>query len=207
MKIRRMVSKYTTNTYLVEVDNDLYIIDPGVNFKRLDNFIIEGVYEPKAILLTHGHFDHIISLKELSKYYNIPIYCSEKAPNIMRSKHNCCYMAGQEFDCTLDSDRCKFVKDGDVIDGRFTVIATPGHTDDGLSYKIENNIFTGDTLFDGNVGRTDVFSSSQSDLDDSILKLMKYDCDILPGHGDASTTQMQILNNPYVRDLKLRRKK
>ena len=203
MKIDIIVSSFTSNCYLVHIDGAVYIVDPSVNVNIISKYIKEE--KVKGILLTHGHIDHIYYLNEVQEYFKCTVYSSAYAKDIIENNnHNFALDMGIDKKIKL-TNNVELV-DGDKVDNLFTVLHTPGHSIDSLCFKIEDKLFTGDTLFDGSIGRSDLYSGSSDTLYKSIKRIMKEDdLFIYPGHGDTSNLKMQILVNPYVMDILKRR--
>lgn len=157
-----------TNCYILEKDNKCLVIDPG---DEIDKILANIKYEVVGILLTHRHFDHVGALSDLVKYSNATVY---------------------------DYDN---LKEGINIIEPFTflVIYTPGHTKDSISFyfKEDKVMFTGDFLFHGDTGRTDLLTGSDEDMRESIDKIKKYDDNIkiYPGHEESSTLGEEKKNN------------
>ena len=157
------------NTYILSIDDKVIVIDPGDETDK----ILENIkYPVVGILVTHHHFDHIGSLVTLSNKTNAKIYDSK---NLKEGKNNI------DIFC-------------------FEVIYTPGHTSDSLSYYFykENIMFTGDFIFAGSIGRTDLGGNS-NDMKNSINKIKKYsdNIKIYPGHGDTTSLIDEKANNVY----------
>lgn len=173
MKIKRLVvGSLETNCYILEKDNELLIIDPGD-----DCSIIKKEIKDKkliGILITHHHFDHIGALQELINEYDVPIY----------DYH------------ILDNHKIK------VGNFEFVVIHTPGHTSDSVTFDFTSDkiMFTGDFLFKGTIGRTDLDTGDMNIMKMSIDRIKKYnDSKIYPGHGDVTTLEAEKRNNIYFR--------
>ena len=203
MKIDVIVSNFTSNCYLIHVNGYVYIVDPSVNVNIISKYIKEEIV--KGILLTHGHIDHIYYLNEVQEYYKCLVYSSVYAKDIIEdNNHNFGYDMGIDKKIILTNS--VGLTDGDKVDNLFVALYTPGHSIDSMCYKIEDKLFTGDTLFDGSIGRSDLYSGSSDILYKSIKRIMKEDdLFIYPGHGDTSNLKMQIIVNPYVMDI-LKRK-
>ena len=138
-----------TNCYFVIDENtmDTALIDPGDDSNKILDAIERYGFHVKAILLTHGHFDHTMGLEEVYEATKAPVYMSHKDLGIDLGSGNF------GLDWELDPpDDTHFVTDGDEIECgalTFTVLETPGHTPGGLTFMIEDCLFTGDTLFRG----------------------------------------------------------
>ncbi len=193
-----------TNCYLVtnKETKKLVIVDPGDEAEKVSGFIDREGYVPVAILLTHGHFDHVMAAADLHKKYNIDIYAHEAEKETMENPEiNACGMIGRHETYFAT----KYVKDGDVLDFagfHFKVLHTPGHTPGGVCYyeEFEHTLFSGDTLFCQSVGRTDFPRGSMSQLVRSIkeklLVLPDY-VDVFPGHEGVTTIGDEKTYNPY----------
>lgn len=187
-----VLGELSTNCYIISSieDDHAVIIDPGDDANHIQEYILQNNITPKAILLTHGHFDHLLAAQELSINFQIPIYMSKKDSFLIErmietAEHflgKCIYLKPQHF---ID------VKDGDQIcigNIDFAVISIPGHTPGSVGYKTGESIFTGDILFeDGRVGEYRHKYSSHKDLVASIEKIKKLNCEITlyPGHGNS----------------------
>lgn len=186
-----------SNCYLVidEKTKDAVFIDIGGEPKRIEKVVNTLQVKPKFILLTHTHFDHVGGVEEISRKYNIPFYVSEIDDEYVQKKT-------PVFGRIRKADG--YLKDGDVLkfgESEIKVIETPGHTKGGLCFLIDNKLFTGDTLFQCSVGRTDFAGGSMSEIIASVKKLAKLDenIEIYPGHGGASTIGYEKMANPYLR--------
>lgn len=203
MKIIKHVSRYMqANCYLVDYDGNGIIIDPCVNA----NIVLKN-YEGniKGIFLTHVHFDHFEEIKSYLKN-DIKIYMHKLGfDKLFDPMKNCSIYANNQISINLPKDQIIFVQDGLNIEisknFNVKVIATPGHTDCGVCYTVNDHMFTGDTLFKNTVGRTDLYSSNTAKMYDSLSKLnhIKSNYFILPGHGEQTTLDDEKSNNIYFR--------
>lgn len=198
------VGSYYANCYIVGSDKtkEAAIIDPGAEFIRIDKKINELGLNPKIIILTHAHGDHIGAVDELVEKYNIPVYIHEDDVQTLNdSKSNFSkVMFGKNLSINPDVK----LKDGDKIqmsDLEFDIIHTPGHTKGGICIKVDNIMMTGDTLFNKSIGRTDLPGGSFDEIINSIQEIIfKYDDDIIlyPGHNSPTTIKSEKLGNPFV---------
>ena len=199
MIIRRIPAGiYAANCYIVasDITKDALVLDPGGD----EDFIIKEIekqgYNIKAILLTHGHVDHVGAVKALAEKYKVKIYLNEKDLTLMKKGT---YIYGD-----IGSVEVLNIKDMDTYsfgDIKVLCIGTPGHTPGGMSFLIEKNIFTGDTLFKGSIGRTDLEGGDYHTLINSIIeKLMPLDNEIVvyPGHGPSTTVHQERYTNPFI---------
>ncbi len=192
MRIKTMVlGELSTNCYVVSSVEDDYavIIDPGDEANHIQEYILHNNITPKAILITHGHFDHILAAHELSINFQIPIYMSKKDSflterMIETAEHfigKGVYLKPEHFIDVNDGDEICF---GNI---NFTVISIPGHTPGSVGYKIDESIFTGDLIFEGgSVGEYRHKYSSYKDLMASIdkIKNLRNGITLYPGHGN-----------------------
>lgn len=206
MKVEKFLTGIiSTNCYLAINENtkQAVIIDPAACPKKILDFIEEEGLKIEAILLTHGHFDHIMGIDGFLERFSVPVYVHEDDERVMNDpglNQSSIYTAGYTF------AGAQYLRDRQTLDlagYTFEVIHTPGHTWGGCCYYIqsENILFSGDTLFQCSVGRTDFETSSTSDLISSIReKLMKLPDEtiVYPGHMGATTIGYERENNPYI---------
>ncbi len=189
-----------TNCYFVIDENtkDVAVIDPGADSNRILNEIESADFHVKAILLTHGHFDHCMGLEEVYEATRAPVYMSHRDLNAdLGNSH---FAVDWELD---PPDDTHFVSEGDEIRAgelTFTVLETPGHTPGGLTFMIEDCLFTGDTLFRLSCGRYDFPDSDSLELGHSLEKLrdLEGDYEVFPGHESPTTLDFERRFNPYM---------
>ena len=194
-----------TNCHIIinEHDKIAAVVDPSGNPQKIIEKVSEKGCKIKYILLTHGHFDHIFALEELRARTGAPVAIhTEDAdcvtdPEVSYMKQFAGLdLCGKDAEIILTGgDTLEFGKD--VIE----VIHTPGHSRGSVSYKIGDNIFTGDTLFLGGIGRYDLRGGCYEDIIDSLKKLASLpgDYNIYPGHGGKSSLDNERKNNIYLR--------
>ena len=189
---------YDANCYILVEENtkECGIIDPGGDSERLISQIDKLNAKPKFILLTHGHMDHVGGVIDLVKKYNIPFYISKADEE---------YMEKDDFVFGTLPKASGYLKENDILklgDEIIKVLETPGHTKGGLCFLLNNDkVFTGDTLFNGSIGRTDFIGGSMSEIINSIKeKLLPLGdrVDVYPGHGDMTTIEHEKKYNPFL---------
>ncbi|MCI5479675.1 MAG: MBL fold metallo-hydrolase [Lachnospiraceae bacterium] len=194
-----------TNCYFLinTQTQETVIIDPADDAPMLSAKLKEKNLKPAAILLTHGHYDHIMAVEELRKEYGIPVIAHEEEKQILENpRGNLSTMIGMPF--TVKADR--FVKDEELlVTAGFSirVLHTPGHTIGGCCYYLadENLLFSGDTLFWESVGRTDFPTGSMSALVRSIkekLMVLPESTRVYPGHMGSTSIENEKQNNPFL---------
>jgi hydroxyacylglutathione hydrolase len=207
MKIIRITGgSLPTNCYFLtdDVTGATAIIDPGFEDVELtDAIVAAGTENIKAILLTHGHFDHIMGVGGIKDLTDAKIYIySDDMLFTADSSLNLSSMAMPFPMTTFTADVA--LNDGDDIELgslRIHVMHTPGHTIGGCCYIVENSIFTGDTLMKCTCGRTDLPTGSYPQILESLnrLKNLEGEYHIYPGHESETTREYERKNNPFMR--------
>ena len=185
---------YQTNTHLVWEENSptCVVIDPGYEPDTILDEAKKLGKEITAVLLTHGHFDHVGGVRELAAETGCPVYLHEAELSMPPQM-----TAGPLFYTNTYGE-------GDFVEAAglsFKVLHTPGHTPGSICLLCENAMFSGDTLFWGSCGRTDLPGGSWATIRKSLLRLAELsgDYDVYPGHGDATTLSFERKMNPYMR--------
>ena len=177
------------------------IIDPGAEGSRLIKFIKQEKISINYIINTHGHPDHIGANRKIKEYTNAPILIHQyDAPMLTKSESVLPLIFPLE---SSSPPADTFIKDGDLIECagmKLKVLHTPGHTPGGISLLIDDSIFTGDTLFSGSIGRSDLPGGSQEVLLNSIKKILSLDENLIiyPGHGPSTTVSEELHSNPFI---------
>lgn len=196
---RYQVGDYHTNCYFVinEGTKEAIIIDPGSEEDELIENIKELKITPKAIFITHAHHDHTGAIDAIRLNYDIPIYLNKKDEQMVAE--------GKKFYGPLCSD-IKYInniKENDEIDMaglKIKCMETPGHTPGGVCYIIDNYMFSGDTLFAGSIGRTDMDGGDYDMLISIIRNKIQKLPDalfVMPGHGQSTTISDEKKYNPF----------
>ncbi len=190
-----------TNTYIVSKENNCIIIDPAFAYDQIVKYINENGYHVLAILLTHGHFDHIEACNDLARLYNCRVYIGKDDveivvnPNLNGAKRYAKkeIMVEKQFLKAFDHEIILKL-DNFMID----VLFTPGHSKGGCCYLIDNELFTGDTLFKNDVGRVDLYGGDKKEMENSLKYLLTLDSEIVvfPGHGNETTIERE--RNRYI---------
>ena len=190
------VGALETNCYLLCDGGECALIDPGESAALLLQAVRESGAELRCILLTHGHFDHFTAISDiLAVYPDVPVYIHEG---------DSAEEAEQLRFRRLDAHNQRFYAEGDKLSLgglTITVLETPGHSRGSVVLQVENVLFTGDTLFAGCCGRTDLFGGNTRDMIHSLRRLAALPGDylVLSGHGPASTMEEERRSNPYLR--------
>ncbi len=203
--VKAILNDFTENTYIINEKRECFIIDPGTNFEEIVSYIDGKEFDVKGVLLTHGHFDHIYSLNQIVKKYGCTVYINEKERDFL-------------FDPNLNLSSMtykKFILKDKLIVNAFNskdkiklgyetikIIDTPGHTRGGVCYHYKNFLFSGDTLFKGSIGRTDLPTSNKAALERSVNMLvtkLRDNTVVYPGHGHFTTILSEKLDNPFIK--------
>lgn len=205
MKIEKLVlCELQTNCYIaVSEQNNCAIIDPASSAEEIIQFVDDHGYTPKYIFVTHPHHDHIGAVKELQAHYGAAVVMSTIDYKIILDPTP---MYGGKYLWKVEgklfvADR--LLEDGDEItldELTFRVLLTPGHTAGGVCYLCGNELFTGDTLFEGEVGRCDLYSGDFNAMLRSVDRLaaLPGDYNVYPGHGNATTMSREREHNQYI---------
>ena len=191
-----------SNCYVVAQNDEGIIIDAGVEPEKIINIINSLNITIRHVVITHCHIDHIMYCSAIKKKTGADLYIHEAdSEDFVNPLNNGALLLG--YDYTPEKPD-KELKDGETIvvgDMSLKIINTPGHTPGGICVKIGDNIFTGDTLFNMSIGRTDLYKGNHSDIINSIKnKLMCFDDSVIvyPGHGPSTTIGFERKNNPFL---------
>ncbi|MBP1744570.1 MAG: fold metallo-hydrolase [Firmicutes bacterium] len=198
MKVKRLpVGVYAANCYIVmdEDSKEAAIIDPGGDADEIIEAADEMKADVKYVLMTHGHRDHTGAASEVAEHYGSALGISAKDAKVAPAD----FIEGKFY-----KEAELSLKDGMVIklgSRELKCIETPGHTSGGVTFHIDGMLFTGDTLFSGSIGRTDLGGGDLFTIISSIkekLMILNDDTIVLPGHGPQTTVKRERMSNPYL---------
>ncbi|MCK5293395.1 MAG: MBL fold metallo-hydrolase [Arcobacteraceae bacterium] len=171
---------YQTNCYIVTINDKEIIIDPGVD---AFTWVKQNVTNPIAILNTHGHFDHVWSNNEIKEYFNIPIYCPKDDVFMLEDDPFSQGTPKSKADFIIEPDETIVLEDTEIKFHHF-----PGHTPGCSAIQINKDLFSGDFIFKGSIGRVDFPYSDSSHMKESLNKVLQWkdNLTIYPGHGDST---------------------
>jgi hydroxyacylglutathione hydrolase len=207
MKLQKIVvGQLDVNCYIISDDSmsEALIIDPGDEPEKIIEYVDANGLRPHSLLFTHAHYDHVCAVKELHDRYGaiILMHGLDKATYEMTTRQ--CLSWGYSPEDFPWPERT--ITDGETISvGRlsFKVIHTPGHTPGSICLYGENTLFTGDTLFKGSVGRTDLPGGDSELLYRSLkrLALLPAETRVMCGHDDETTMGDEMEDNPFMREM------
>ncbi len=201
------VGPIETNCYVVaDPDGNAAVIDPGAEGERVNRILDEHHFQLAAILLTHGHFDHIGGVKKLlAAHPQAEVVIGEKDAPMLGNKPGAMWTPYIDLNDYTDLRATRLVREGDVIQVgslSFAVLDTPGHTRGGVCYLCEDCLFSGDTLFRFECGRTDLDGGDYPTILRSLRKLhdLPGNYRVLPGHDELSSLEEERQGNPYMKE-------
>lgn len=200
MKRLMLRGEMPINCYFIVNNNKCYIVDPGYQKDRIINYVNKNNLEVVGILLTHGHVDHIGAID----IFDVPVYLhKDEYELIIDSDKNGFDYYSKEMPFDINEINLVKIDESDRLqldDKEIEIIHTPGHTIGGVCYKMDNDLYSGDTLFRGKVGKWTFPTGNLEDLQKSIFKLMDNlsdDVNVYPGHGRSSSIGIERENNEY----------
>ena len=193
------VGGFEVNCSILSENGKAWIVDPGQEAERIIDLLAKKGLEPAAILLTHGHFDHISGIPGLlKKFPDLPVYVHEKDMPMFGHPLN---QLPPEYTSFARPRNLKTLDKLEGLEG-LEILETPGHTPGGVCYYFPKDklLLSGDTLFAGSVGRTDLPGGDMATLMDSLKKLTALPDDtlVIPGHGPHTTIAAEKLGNPFL---------
>lgn len=189
------IGLYGENIYILHEKGHVLIVDPGKYAKEIQkciskNEVVDG------IVLTHGHEDHTGAVDDLVDIYHCPVYMDLDDYDLVDPK----YAGSHGFDAPIYTEVNPLKADSKVGTFGLKVTKTPGHTKGSVVIRYRNLLFTGDTLFQGSIGRTDLYGGSELEMKESLKQFfdMPHDLIVLPGHGPKSTIKQELDTNMYI---------
>ena len=213
LNIQKFVfNPYQENTYVISDETrECVIIDCGALFDNeqlaLSEYIEENLLTPVQLLCTHGHFDHCVGIDMIYQQYGLKPLIHKKDANLLdQLPDQAMYFIGMEYDHEVPPIG-KFIDENDVItfgNHQFSILHTPGHTPGSILFycKEEHCIFSGDTLFQMSIGRTDFPGGSYQEMMNSLRNViipLPDDTVVWSGHGPKTTIGKEKLYNPFLR--------
>jgi len=207
MIIKKLVVGPLENNCFVIADEkskDCFVVDPGDEPDRILDAIHENNFQLKYIVCTHAHFDHIAVVSDIKIETKAEIVLHRDDLEIYRSSKDQAASWGFDLDSQPEPDL--FVAEGDTLeigDLKFEILHTPGHSPGGICLYGEGIIITGDTLFAGSVGRTDLYGGDIGKLKKSFKRLLSLpdDVKVLPGHGPETTIGHEKIDNFFAAEI------
>lgn len=192
---------YQTNCYIVREENSktCAVIDPGFTPEKVLQFVSDQGLQVDAVLLTHGHFDHVGGVEAIVKETCCDLWMSQADWSQLKTPQNLFFypLANCDFAEVLFCEEGQKITAGGVT---FTVLETPGHTWGSVCYLCQDALFSGDTLFAGSCGRTDLPGGDWNTIQKSLNRLAGTEGDyvVYPGHGESTTLANERRINPYM---------
>ena len=202
--VRFADAQFGQNAYVLKDGSDAIAIDPGFNGTAILRWLEESGCRLSAVILTHGHYDHVRDLRVLQKTMSFPLYVHPlDSPFLSDDAKNGATFFGGSFRLRGNQEVRPLADGAELPFGKGTirVIHTPGHTPGSVCLAYGDELITGDTLFKGDLGRTDLEGGSSRDLEASIVKLFRAARDsaiVRPGHEESSTLGDERKNNVSV---------
>jgi glyoxylase-like metal-dependent hydrolase (beta-lactamase superfamily II) len=204
MKIyAKAIAPIGANCYIIENGGECLAVDIGGDAEMVIGYLEENNLHLSAILLTHGHFDHIGGVEDVRAATGATVYVSEEDAEMLNDPEK--NRSGLPLRIeTKHIESFEILGDELEVSGlKVKVIKTPGHTSGCVCFQIADCLFTGDTLFKGSIGRVDFPTSNPEDMKKSLKKLIELDGDLIiyPGHGGSTRLDSERKNNKYLVNL------
>ena len=206
---------FGTNCWIIApgAGNECVIVDPGMPLVdvEVEEILSRHRLKPVAVLATHGHLDHTFSIQPIADGYDIParIHVEDRRllaqPELAHGEQFMAALGGMKF---IEPKRVEELRNNDhieILDIKLKAIHSPGHTRGSMMFLVNDEVLlSGDVLFKGSIGRTDLPTGSHQEMMDSLKKRvlpLSDDLRVLPGHGDETTIGFERKNNPYLKEL------
>ncbi|TDW20360.1 glyoxylase-like metal-dependent hydrolase (beta-lactamase superfamily II) [Breznakia blatticola] len=187
------------NCYLIWNDNHVLMVDPGGSSRKIAEHIAAENGIVDAILLTHGHFDHIAGVEHFQKLYKCPVYVSEQEKRMLKDPN---INGSHRFQnhVVVDVDTKSYQMHEHIGNFDFEVFEAPGHSEGSVLLIFDDFIISGDVLFQMSVGRTDLATGSSNKMNQTLakIKMLEKNYIVYPGHGPSTTLDFEKQNNPYL---------
>lgn len=188
---RLTLGDYQVNCYILANGDRCLIVDPGYSPERIQAFLAQQGLTPEAILLTHGHFDHVGGVQALAQETGCRVWIHERERALPS------WLTAGPIPCT------DFYQEGaySLAGLDFRVLETPGHSPGSVCLQFADCLLSGDTLFAGSCGRTDLPGGDETAMEQSLARLaaLSGDCPVYPGHGPSTTLERERRQNPFLR--------
>lgn len=204
MHIETFVSAFGQNTYLCTHEGKAFVIDPGADARKIKDYLKEHGLDLVGVLLTHGHYDHTYTLNDILDIKSVPVFIHEAEEDFLYDESLNLSMHAPRTVIAQQTTEVKTLKDNDIIDiagVEISVVHTPGHTRGSVCFAVENVLFTGDLVFEGAIGRTDLPTGDYDVISKSLLALVERfndDTVLYPGHGPVTTLGKEKKGNPLL---------
>ncbi len=199
-----VLGNVSTNCYLIynQKSREAVVVDPADNGAFVLNKCRELQVKPVAVILTHGHFDHILAVEDICRAFSCQVYAGREEDRLLQdSSMNLSTIMGTERTIVCADVLVKEKDELSLAGFKWNVLETPGHTAGSVCYYIpsEQILFSGDTLFAGSLGRTDLPTGDQKEIVSSIrekLLPLPEETKVFPGHGEGTTIGRERRYNP-----------
>ena len=196
------VGMYQTNCYIISVGDMALIVDPGAEANKIFHYLETNNLKPEAILMTHGHFDHLCALEEVQAKYDVPVYAHKDEKEYFT---NASYNLSRPPVEIKDLSAFIFIDQDETIellDQKIDVRHVPGHSLGSIAFYFKDTgaVVSGDTIFKGSIGRTDLIHGNADQLITSIktkLLILPDDTIVYSGHGPATILGDEKKTNPF----------
>lgn len=193
---------FMVNTYLLIDNGNCVVVDPGHVCENLKQFIIDNNYNLEKIIITHGHIDHVAGVNFLKEYFTeTKVLMNKKDEELVNNINNQADLFGLPHINNIIID--EYIPDSgniELIGNMFEILHVPGHSPGSICLHCEDRLLSGDTLFSGSIGRTDLLDGDYDTLITAIeskLLTLPEETRVFPGHGSSTTISCEKETNPY----------